>query len=468
MTVRKIEAAAFLQAPPPNTLNVFLARGQDPLPETLRLLADVRKSDLRGGFAQLVSYNNYPLLLASGTTAEVMISAVGAWCVSHRTLNYPVLHVYIHPSYQEINPFFVVSELMNQLYVFDKYKTERVTAFRNVVALHPAPEKYAPHYLSIALAQTQVRLWIDEPANIATPLYLAQQFRSMLEPLGVNIRMLGQKELEQNKMNLLLAAAQGSKYPPFVVVAEYRKGGDKPLIALTGKGVTYDTGGINLKPSGAMRGMKSDMAGAALVMGTLAAIAHMQLPLNVVVVVGMVENMIGENATRPGDVVMSMSGKSIEITDTDAEGRMVLGDVLWFTGVVLQPQYMLDVATLTGAIGVSLGAYYGGLFSNNVNLIDALLEAGDRTQQHLWHMPMLPSLKKLKSSVADLQNFNDRERAGALYAATFLQEFVPPNVKGWAHLDLAGMLFDHGDNLSKPYGVKLLMLFLMSFRPPAN
>lgn len=290
----------------------------------------------------------------------------------------------------------------------------------------------------------------------------------MLEPLGVNIRMLGQKELEQNKMNLLLAAAQGSKYPPFVVVAEYRKGGDKPLIALTGKGVTYDTGGINLKPSGAMRGMKSDMAGAALVMGTLAAIAHMQLPLNVVVVVGMVENMIGENATRPGDVVMSMSGKSIEITDTDAEGRMVLGDVLWFTGVVLQPQYMLDVATLTGAIGVSLGAYYGGLFSNNVNLIDALLEAGDRTQQHLWHMPMLPSLKKLKSSVADLQNFNDRERAGALYAATFLQEFVPPNVKGWAHLDLAGMLFDHGDNLSKPYGVKLLMLFLMSFRPPAN
>jgi leucyl aminopeptidase len=468
MTVRKIEAAALLQPPPADTLNLFLTRGQDSLPAALRVLADARRGDLKTGFAQLVSHNNTPMLLASGDTAAVILSAAGAWCASHRNLNFTTLHVYIHPEFQSLNPYFVVNELMNQLYVFDKYKTERVTAFRKVVAFHPTPERYAPHYLSIALAQRQVRMWVDEPANIATPLYLAQEFRAMLEPLGVKISLLGLAELKQYKMNLLLAAAQGSKYPPFVVVAEYKRGGDKPLIALTGKGVTYDTGGINLKPSGAMRGMKCDMAGAALVMGTLAAIAHMQLPVNVMAVVGMVENMIGENATRPGDVVVSMSGKSIEITDTDAEGRMVLGDVLWFTGTVLKPDYMLDVATLTGAISVSLGSYYGGLFSNNDELVDALLDASDKTEEYLWHMPMLPTLKKLKSSVADLQNYNDRERAGALYAATFLQEFVPPNVKGWAHLDLAGMLFDHGENLSKPYGVKLLMLFLMSFNKTAN
>lgn len=467
MAVHKIESVQQSLSSPfqPNILDALFVHTKNSLSGFLQNVIASRTDTDQNGFAQLIQLQNKPILLVVASTCANVISAASTWCLAHRSLLYHTLRVHIHPQFKELNPFYVINELMQRLYVFDKYKTEPVKSFRDVIVMHPTPHMYAPHYVVINTMQTMVRQWIDEPANIATPMYLAEQFRDNLTPLGVRVALLGPSDIRKYGMSLIMAAGQGSSAPPFVVVAEYNGGGSGPVVAIVGKGVTYDTGGINLKPSGAMRGMKSDMAGAALAMGTLGAVAQLRLPLNVVVVVGMVENMIGENATRPGDVVISMSGKSIEITDTDAEGRLVLADLLWFTGTVLQPTFMLDVATLTGAIGVALGPHYGGMFSDNMLLTKALMHASLATQERLWHMPLLPSLQKLKSSVADYQNHSDRERAGALFAATFLRAFVPPEVKGWAHLDLASMLFDHQENISKPYGVKLLLFFLMEFLP---
>ena len=302
---------------------------------------------------------------------------------------------------------------------------------------------------------------VSEPGNILHPDEYAKRIKS-LKKFGLMINIYDDKKLKKLGMNALLGVGQGSIRGSYLVTMEWNgsKNKSKPL-AFVGKGVCFDTGGISLKPAKFMEDMTYDMAGSATVVGLMKTLALRKAKINAVGVVGLVENMIGGNAQRPGDIVKSYSGKTIEILNTDAEGRLVLADALTFTEKKFKPKFMVDLATLTGAIIVSLGSEYAGLFSNDDKLSKQLLEAGDKVEEKLWRMPLHKNFDKLiNSKNADMQNINYVGGAGSTTAAQFLQRFVL-NKTPWAHLDIAGMAFSkYGGALNSGgatgYGVRLL------------
>ncbi len=305
---------------------------------------------------------------------------------------------------------------------------------------------------------------VSEPANILYPESFAQRCRE-LESHGLKIKILGEKEMEKLGMGSLLGVGQGSVRESKLVAMEWR-GGDKsdPTVCFVGKGVTFDTGGISLKPPAGMEDMKWDMGGAGAVTGAMAAIAARKARANVIGVIGLVENMPDGNAQRPGDVVTSMSGKTIEVLNTDAEGRLVLADALWWAQENYQPSVVIDLATLTGAILVSLAHEFGGVFSNSNDLADQLKSAGQGSGDKLWHMPLTKKhYDMIKSPIADMKNIGGRW-AGSSTAAAFLGNFIKDGVD-WAHLDIAGMAWNEKDNATCPkggagYGVRLLDTFV--------
>ena len=302
---------------------------------------------------------------------------------------------------------------------------------------------------------------VSEPGNILHPDEYAKRINS-LKKFGLKINIYDEKKLKKLGMNALLGVGQGSIRGSYLVTMEWKgaKNNSNPL-AFIGKGVCFDTGGISLKPAKFMEDMTYDMAGSATVVGLMKNLAMRKAKINAVGVVGLVENMPGGNAQRPGDIVKSYSGKTIEILNTDAEGRLVLADALTFTEKKFKPKFMVDLATLTGAIIVSLGSEYAGLFSNNDKLSDQLLEVGDKVDEKLWRMPLHKNFDKLiDSKNADMQNINYVGGAGSTTAAQFLQRFVL-NKTPWAHLDIAGMAFSkYGGALNSGgatgYGVRLL------------
>jgi len=302
---------------------------------------------------------------------------------------------------------------------------------------------------------------VSEPGNILHPDEYAKRINS-LKKFGLKINIYDEKKLKKLGMNALLGVGQGSIRGSYLVTMEWNgaKNNSKPL-AFVGKGVCFDTGGISLKPAKFMEDMTYDMAGSATVVGLMKNLAIRKAKINVVGVVGIVENMVGGNAQRPGDIVKSYSGKTIEILNTDAEGRLVLADALTFTEKKFKPELMIDLATLTGAIIVSLGSEYGGLFSNNDKLSKQLLNAGEKVEEKLWRMPLHKNFDKLiDSKNADMQNINYVGGAGSTTAAQFLQRFIL-NKTPWAHLDIAGMAFaKYGGALNSGgatgYGVRLL------------
>ena len=302
---------------------------------------------------------------------------------------------------------------------------------------------------------------VSEPGNILHPDEYAKRIKS-LKKFGLKINIYDDKKLKKLGMNALLGVGQGSIRGSYLVTMEWNgsKNKSKPL-AFVGKGVCFDTGGISLKPAKFMEDMTYDMAGSATVVGLMKTLALRKAKINAVGVVGLVENMIGGNAQRPGDIVKSYSGKTIEILNTDAEGRLVLADALTFTEKKFKPKFMVDLATLTGAIIVSLGSEYAGLFSNDDKLSKQLLKAGDKVEEKLWRMPLHKNFDKLiNSKNADMQNINYVGGAGSTTAAQFLQRFVL-NKTPWAHLDIAGMAFSkYGGALNSGgatgYGVRLL------------
>ena len=302
---------------------------------------------------------------------------------------------------------------------------------------------------------------VSEPGNILHPDEYAKRINS-LKKFGLKINIYDEKKLKKLGMNALLGVGQGSIRGSYLVTMEWNgeKNNSKPL-AFVGKGVCFDTGGISLKPAKFMEDMTYDMAGSATVVGLMKNLALRKAKINAVGVVGLVENMPGGNAQRPGDIVKSYSGKTIEILNTDAEGRLVLADALTFTEKKFKPKFMVDLATLTGAIIVSLGSEYAGLFSNNDKLSDQLLEVGVKVDEKLWRMPLHKNFDKLiDSKNADMQNINYVGGAGSTTAAQFLQRFVL-NKTPWAHLDIAGMAFSkYGGALNSGgatgYGVRLL------------
>lgn len=303
---------------------------------------------------------------------------------------------------------------------------------------------------------------VSQPANVLYPATFVKEIKKMTK-LGVKVKVLDKKEMTKLGMGALLGVAQGSAQEPYLAIMEWNGGkkGDQP-IAFVGKGVTFDTGGISLKPSANMGDMKYDMGGAGTVTGLMHALAARNAKANVIGVVGLVENMPSGTAQRPGDVVKSMSGQTIEIDNTDAEGRLVLADALWYTQGKYKPKFMINLATLTGAIIIALGEnIHAGLFSNNDTLAKNLASAAEKTHEGLWRMPLGQEYDdQINSVIADVKNTGQGRGAGSTTAAQFLQRFV--NKVPWAHIDIAGMAWDKkgtGDLHPKGatgYGVRLL------------
>jgi leucyl aminopeptidase len=280
------------------------------------------------------------------------------------------------------------------------------------------------------------------PGNICTPTYLADQALGLVKLYGLKVEVLEQKDMEKLGMGSFLSVAKGSRQPPKLIVVQHLKGGKKQKpIVLVGKGITFDAGGISLKPAAEMDEMKYDMCGAASVLGTMKAIAQMALPLNVVAIIPSCENLPDGNANKPGDVVTSMSGQTIEILNTDAEGRLILCDALTYAEK-FEPDTVIDVATLTGACVIALGQHASGLFSNDDALARELLHAGETSHDRAWHMPLWDDYQEqLKSNFADMANIGGRP-AGSITAACFLSRFAKKF--DWAHLDIAGTAWKSG------------------------
>jgi leucyl aminopeptidase len=353
-------------------------------------------------------------------------------------------------------------------YRFDKYRTTekpeekpklaKLTLLGADAKAKPAWEKLRPVVDGIFLSRDLV----SEPPNVLFPASFADRCKELTK-LGLAVEVMGPRELTKLGFGALLGVAQGSVMEPRVVVMHWRgapagRKKAKPL-AFVGKGVTFDSGGISIKPAGGMEDMKWDMAGAGTVVGLMAALAGRKARADVIGIVGLVENMPSGSAQRPGDVVKTYSGQTVEIINTDAEGRMVLADLLWYMQAKYDPAFMVDLATLTGAMVVSLGHEYAGFFSNDDALSANLHAAGQATGEKAWRMPLDEAYDKLlKSEIADMKHVGPRP-AGAISAAQFLQRFV--NGKVWAHLDIAGMAWSAKDSPTIPkgataYGVRLL------------
>lgn len=313
---------------------------------------------------------------------------------------------------------------------------------------------------------------VNEPSNVLNPDSYVDICND-LKKVGLEVEILEEKEIRKLSMNALLAVGQGSDIKPKVVIVKWN--GDKKskeiTLSLLGKGVTFDSGGISLKPDDHMDDMKSDMAGSAVVLSTLKLLAERKAKVNVVGIFGLVENMPSGHATKPGDIVSSMSGKTIEVLNTDAEGRMVLADILYYAVTKFQPKVVIDLATLTGAVCVALGSYNAGIFSNNDKLVEELIDASKKTGENAWPMPLgkigSDYDKLLDSSVADVRNISTSRYGGAITAAQFLQRFINGHKK-WAHMDIAGTAFVNSkaffvDKYATGYGVRLLNEFVKTY-----
>jgi len=355
-------------------------------------------------------------------------------------------------------------------YKFEKYKTKKNNnnIILNVIGKNIPNYKDQLKFSSIEEGTFYTRDLVSEPGNVLHPDEYAKRIKS-LSKYGLKIKIYNDKELKKLGMNTLLGVGQGSVRGSYLVTMEWNglKDKSKPL-AFVGKGVCFDTGGISLKPAKFMEDMTYDMAGSAVVVGLMKSLALRKSKINAVGVVGLVENMPGGNAQRPGDIVKSYSGKTVEILNTDAEGRLVLADALTFTEEKFKPKFIVDLATLTGAIIVSLGSEYAGLFSNNDKLSNQLIESGYHVEEKVWRMPLNKNYDKLiDSKNADMQNINYVGGAGSTTAAQFLQRFIL-NKTPWAHLDIAGMAFSkYGGALNSGgatgYGVRLLNKLIEDF-----
>ncbi len=358
-------------------------------------------------------------------------------------------------------------------YRFDRYRTKEKPEDK------PKLTKLSVHTADAAKARSAwernkavaegvfiTRDLVSEPPNVLNPAEMAERCKK-LTSLGLKVDVLGPKEMQKLGFGALLGVAQGSVNEPRMVVMQWNGAGgnggkgkarEKP-VAFVGKGVTFDTGGISIKPAGGMEDMKWDMAGAGTVVGLMAALAGRKAKVDAVGLVGLVENMPSGSAQRPGDVVKSYSGQTIEVINTDAEGRLVLADVLWYAQEKFDPKFMVDLATLTGAIIIGLGHEHAGLFSNDDGLCQKLTASGLATGEKLWRMPLDDAYdKQIRSDIADMKNIGGRP-AGSITAAQFIQRFV--NKKPWAHLDIAGMAWSGKDGPCTPkgataFGVRLL------------
>ncbi|GAB4290066.1 MAG: leucyl aminopeptidase [Ignavibacteriaceae bacterium] len=387
------------------------------------------------------------------------------------------LHIFI-PDYKIFKNFFnsrlyyyqtFVEGLILGNYKFQKYKTDKKSEVPLKVILHSDEQQTLKKAINIAISLGESinisRDLENEPGNLLYPELLAKKIKTLCTKEKIKVKIFNDREIEQRKMGGLLAVGMGSSKKPRFIHIEYKPGSQKNIkkVALVGKGVTFDSGGISLKPASKMGDMKADMSGAAVVIGTILAAKKNRLPVHMIGLIPAAENMPSGNSLKPGDIIKTASGKTIEVEDTDAEGRIILADALHYASKQ-KPDIIIDLATLTGACVVALGEFTAGLFTKNDSLANDIYQAGQRTFDRVWRLPLWDDFnKQIKSNVADIKNLGNRW-GGAITAAKFLEHFVDKSIP-WAHLDIAGPSFPTEiNNYNKKYmtgfGVRLLFDYL--------
>lgn len=336
-------------------------------------------------------------------------------------------------------------------------------------------QQAAKRGMDLADTQTGIFNLVNAPGNKKRPADLAEWATRSGEQYGYKVEVFNKNQIEKKGLHALLSVSYGSEIPPVFIVMEYKpaaKGLKK--VGLVGKGVTFDTGGLSLKPSANMHLMKSDMGGAAAVLGTMEMAAKLSLPVHLIGIIPSTENCIDGKSMKPGDVINSYSGKTIEVTDTDAEGRLILADGISYMVKNYQPEVIIDLATLTGSAVRTFGYHTSGLFSNNDQLADLILSAGEKTGERAWRLPLWDIYKEdIKSDIADVRNFSGKPTAGTISAAKFLEAFLLGHTS-WAHLDIAGVAFQESDmapqRAATGYGIRLLLEFirLYALEHPTN
>lgn len=402
-------------------------------------------------------------------SARRAFSSASRWCMKQKWVHLTVMA----PLWDGVKLEAMLEGLWLPNYIFQGYKSggdpkERALEEIQFVTDHP---DFASHFKEARVLHEAVNLvrdLVNRSADEVTPSYLAATALKMGETLPlVQVETHGKEWITEQGMGLLLAVGRGSAVDPMFIVAKYRGGEEgAPHLVLIGKGVTYDTGGLNLKPTGGMETMKCDMAGGATCLAALRAVARLSIPINLTVVVPATENSIDGKSFKPGDVYRSYSGKTVEMTNSDAEGRLILADAVSYAVRHLRPDLLIDVATLTGAIEVALGSEATGMMSTSDLLAQRLYELGERLGERVWRMPLYADYQeRLKSEIADLKSWNGRSASSSV-AASFLRAFVPTDLP-WAHLDIAGTAYlaepkhylpKHGTGT----GVRLLVKFCAS------
>ncbi len=351
-------------------------------------------------------------------------------------------------------------------HLFNKYKGVKKKKVLKKISFVVPPviakkfSRLTSKVVAVCKSTILAREWISTPSNEKAPQKLARSMVNLAKKEGLKIQLINERQLIQKKFGAMLAVSAGSQSKPCLVVLEHKPAGAKKTIALIGKGVTFDSGGLNIKTGGSMSDMKSDMSGAAAVAATMIAVAKLKPKLNVIGAIPLVENMPSGKATRPGDIIRSYAGKTVEIGNTDAEGRLILIDAMSYVVKKYKPQTMIDLATLTGACVVALGEKIAAVFSNNDQLAGAIVASGQKTHERCWHMPLPDDYKELlKSDFADMNNISSTRWGGAITAALFLSEFAGDT--HWAHIDIAGPAYAKKENAycgpgGTGFGVRLL------------
>ncbi|MCX8122888.1 MAG: leucyl aminopeptidase [Spirochaetes bacterium] len=358
-------------------------------------------------------------------------------------------------------------------YAFNRYKTKKDEInplLEKAILLCDNPAQLLPILKEVEIVCHNTLLCrdlVNETTENANPVTIAKIAKTIATQSKIKCTVFNKKDIEKMKMGLLLAVSQGSKYPPYLIVMHYRGAPKKDAIAIAGKGITFDTGGINLKPSGHIETMRTDMAGAASCIYAINAIAQMKLPVNVYAVIPLAENMISHTAYKPGDVFTAYNGKTVEIGNTDAEGRLILADALSFIERKLKPKAIVDIATLTGACIVSFGEIVAAYLTNDENLSQVLTKASDITGEKIWRMPLYPEYnEEIKSDIADIINVPPVRNAGTIIGAIFLKNFVENTP--WAHIDIAGTAWyskkrGYNPKNATGFGVRLLYEFVKNY-----
>lgn len=471
---------------PKDTIAIFLPEnyntGTGIIPELSFIKDNTDFSSFKGKPSEVmfIPFKKYPNIILVGIgekskitkdSLRVNASAITAVCKKRNILH---LHI-VPPVIDEIDEPGAAAAVAEGLalsdYSFDKYKTTgedddlQLKKIDEAVFYSADPGKLARIFNEIKIVTGNTilcRNLINESSEISNPVAIADMAGKLSGMKGVSCRVYGKSELEKLKMGLLLAVSRGSKYPPRLVVIKYTGNPkSKKQIAIVGKGITYDSGGMNLKPSASIEDMRSDMAGAAVCLYAVKAAAELKLKKNVVAVLPLCENMLSNNSFRAGDVFKSFSGKNVEIGNTDAEGRLILADAVAFTENNLKPDCIIDIATLTGACLVCFGEFIAALLSNNDKLAETVFKAGEETGEKLWRLPLDKEYDDLiKSDIADVKNVGHGRNAGTIVGATFIKRFIKD--VSWAHIDIAGTSWYSKARGYKPkyatgYGVRLFV-----------